>query len=52
MGLLCLPFAFTAPADERATVIGYVAITLVLALALAFVRAKAPTPSAALENAR
>ena len=31
VGLLCVPFAFTAPAGERATVVGYVAITLVLA---------------------
>jgi SSS family solute:Na+ symporter len=55
IGLLCVPLAFTAPAAERATVIGYVGITLVLAVALAFVRGKTAAPSAppaALENAR
>jgi solute:Na+ symporter, SSS family len=38
VGLLCLPFVLTAPPGERATVVGYVAITLVLAAALSFVR--------------
>ena len=42
VGLLCLPFVLTAPPGERATAIGYVAITLVLAVALAFVRGKTP----------
>jgi SSS family transporter len=40
VGLLCLPFVFTAPPGERATAAGYVAITLVLAAGLAFVRGK------------
>ena len=55
VGLLCLPLAFTAPAGERATVVGYVAITLALAVALAFVRGRAPgplAPVAALETAK
>ena len=39
VGLLCLPFVFTAPPGERVTAIGYVAITLVLAAGLAFVGA-------------
>jgi uncharacterized membrane protein YdjX (TVP38/TMEM64 family) len=55
VGILCVPFAFTAPAGERTTVVGYVAITLALAAALAFVKGKAPAPSAsaaALENTR
>jgi SSS family transporter len=55
VGLLCLPLAFTAPAGERATVVGYVAITLALAIALAFVRGKAPgasAPAATLETVR
>jgi len=38
VGLLCVPFVLTAPPGERATVVGYVAITLVLAAALSFVR--------------
>ncbi len=49
VGLLCIPFAFTAPADERGTVVAYVAITLALAAALAFVRGPertAPAPVA------
>ena len=49
VGLLCVPFAFTAPADERGTVVAYVAITLALAAALAFVRGPqraAPAPVA------
>jgi Na+/proline symporter len=53
VGLLCLPLAFTAPAGERATVVGYVAITLALATALWFVRGKAPgspAPAATLET--
>ena len=33
VGLLCVPLAFTAPAGERATVVGYVAMTLALAVA-------------------
>ena len=45
IGLLCLPLAFTAPPGERATVAGYVAITLVLAVALSFVRGKAAATS-------
>jgi SSS family solute:Na+ symporter len=42
VGLLCLPFAVTAPPGERATAVGYVAITLALAGGLRFVRGKAP----------
>jgi hypothetical protein len=55
VGLLCLPFVFTARAGERATALGYVAITLVLALALSFVRSPSAAPRAdtpALEKAR
>jgi hypothetical protein len=40
VGLLCVPLAFTAPAGERATVVGYVAMTLALAVALSLVRGK------------
>ena len=40
VGLLCLPFVLTAPPGERATAVGYVAITLALAAALAFVKGK------------
>jgi SSS family solute:Na+ symporter len=47
VGLLCVPIAFTAPPGERATVVGYVAITLVLAGALSFVRGKATATSVA-----
>lgn len=47
VGLLCAPLAFTAPPEQRATVVGYVLITLALAAGLAFVRGKAaPLPSA------
>jgi hypothetical protein len=42
VGLLCLPFVLTAPPGERATVVGYVAITLALAASLLLVRGKAP----------
>jgi Na+/proline symporter len=55
VGLLCVPLALSAPPGERATAVGYVAITLVLAVALAFVRGKAAapaTPATALENVR
>jgi hypothetical protein len=38
VGLLCLPLVFTAPAAERATAVGYVAITLALAATLAFIK--------------
>ena len=38
VGLLCVPFVFTAPPGERATAIGYVAITLALAASLLMVR--------------
>ncbi len=38
VGVLCLPFGFTAPAGERSTVVVYVAITLAIAAGLAFVR--------------
>jgi hypothetical protein len=54
VGLLCLPFVLTAPAAERGTAAGYVAITLALAGGLWFVKGKAPVPlapAAALENA-
>jgi SSS family transporter len=44
VGLLCIPFAFTAPAGERATVAGYVTITLALAAGLAFVRGRTSAP--------
>ena len=46
VGLLCIPLAFTAPAEQRATVIGYVAITLALAAGLAFIRGQARAPAA------
>ena len=53
VGLLCVPLVFTAPADERATAIGYVAITLALAAALTFIKGKPPeSPAATLEDAR
>lgn len=55
VGLLCLPFVFTAAPGERGTALGYVAMTLALALALAFVRSPQPLARAsapALENAR
>ena len=42
MGLLCVPFVLTAPPGERATVVGYVAITLALAASLLLVRGKTP----------
>jgi len=44
VGLLCLPFVFTAAPGERGTALGYVAITLALAAALSFV--KSPPPGA------
>ena len=47
VGLLCLPFVWTAPPDERATALAYFAITLVLAVALAFVRGRPSGPRAA-----
>jgi len=40
VGLLCIPFAFTAAPDERGTVVAYVAITLAVAVSLAFVRGR------------
>ena len=40
VGLLCVPLLFTASADERPTVVGYVAITLAVAVALAFVKGR------------
>ena len=48
VGLLCVPFAFTAPAEERHTVVAYVAITLALAAGLALIRGseRAPAPAA------
>jgi SSS family transporter len=46
VGLLCVPFVLTAPPGERATAVGYVAITLALAAALAFVRGRTPAPPA------
>jgi hypothetical protein len=54
VGLLCVPLAFTAPTDERATAIGYVAITLALAAALTLIKGKTPASSAtvAVENLR
>ena len=42
VGFLCLPFVLTAPPGERATVVGYVAITLALAASLRLVRGKTP----------
>jgi len=47
VGLLCLPLVFTAPAEERTTVIVYVAITLALAAALTLVRGRPTQPAAA-----
>jgi Na+/proline symporter len=47
VGLLCVPFAFTAAPEERMTVVAYVAITLALATSLAFVRGKHRVPDAA-----
>jgi hypothetical protein len=54
VGLFCVPLVFTAPAEQRPTVVGYVAITLALAAGLAFVRGKAPAivPASTLEDAR
>jgi SSS family transporter len=55
VGLLCVPLLFTAAADERPTVVGYVAITLAVAVALAFVKGRPagpPAPSAPPESAR
>ena len=55
VGLLCAPLVFTAPPEQRATVVGYVLITLALAAGLAFVRGKAapePPAPAAEENTR
>ena len=55
MGLLCVPLVFTAPPDERATVVGYVAITLVLAVGAGVREGEDPAPpgaAAAVENAR
>jgi Na+/proline symporter len=48
VGLLCLPFVLIASPGERATAVGYVAITLALAAALALVRGRTP----ALEDVR
>jgi hypothetical protein len=45
VGLLCAPLAFTAPAEQRATVVGYVVITLALAVGLAFVRGRTAAPA-------
>jgi hypothetical protein len=42
VGLLCVPFVFTAPPDERSIAAGYVAITLALAASLLLVRGKTP----------
>src|SRR5262245_42767240 len=47
VGLLCLPLVFTAPPDQRSTVIAYVLITLAVAAGLAFVRGSAPLRSSA-----
>jgi SSS family transporter len=44
IGLLCVPFVFTAAPGERSTAAGYVAITLVLAAALLLV-GRHPRPS-------
>jgi SSS family transporter len=44
VGLLCVPFVFTAAPGERSIATGYVVITLVLALALLLVGGK-PRPS-------
>jgi hypothetical protein len=46
VGLLCVPLVLTAPAEERATAIGYVVITLALAAALTFIKGKTPEPLA------
>lgn len=53
VGLLCLPLVATAPAGERATVVGYVAITLALAAGLSLVKGRSVAPAApagAVEN--
>jgi solute:Na+ symporter, SSS family len=55
VGLLSLPFVWTAAPHERATALAYVVITLVLAVALAFVRGRSSGTRAAspvLESAR
>jgi hypothetical protein len=54
VGLLCLPLVFSAPAEERATAIGYVGITLALAVGLALIKGKKPASSApvAVEDVR
>jgi SSS family transporter len=46
VGLLCVPFAFTAPAEERPMVLAYVAITLALAAGLALIRGSEPAQPA------
>jgi SSS family transporter len=46
IGLFCLPLLFTAAPGERATVIGYVSITLVLAASLALIRGRTPAVAA------
>jgi SSS family transporter len=46
IGLLCLPLLLTAAPGERATVVGYVSITLVLAVFLAFIRGRTPPDAA------
>ena len=47
VGLLCVPLAFTAPPEQRATVIGYVVLTLALAASLALIRGSRPSPALA-----
>jgi solute:Na+ symporter, SSS family len=45
VGLLCVPFVFTAPPDQRAIAGGYVALTLALAATLLLVKGKAEPSS-------
>jgi len=54
VGLLCVPLVLRAPAEGRATAVGYVGITLALAVALALVKGKKPEPPAtvAVEDVR
>ncbi len=47
VGLLCLPIVLAAPAAERSTAAGYVALTLALAAALTLVKGKREKPRAA-----
>jgi hypothetical protein len=52
VGLLCVPLIFTAPAAERPTAVGYVALTLVLAAGLTRVRGRARAQPGPTEGSR